>query len=495
MMRTLVLVLLIAVFVSGTVNAEKNLSIRDKTLSKRTSMGGDDPAAAAEENLVTYSVPTSLEGPIDPDTYVLGPSDELYLIIRGAETTFHQILVFPEGNVILPNVGSHKAAGMTLTQFRDDVRGALKSYYRNIDIDVQLTKPRSFVVYVSGQVARPGAVELTAPFRVSQAILAAGGVGEAGTMREIEIRREDEVLQKVDLFLFHQLGRGEHNPVLAEGLTVHVPIRKMRASSVGEVRKSGIFEVVPGETAADIIEFSGGFATTADTSQLLLERKSPDRGLTTIVFHADSAQYVGLQDLDLLVIPDLASQIGYEPVEVIGGGGRDGEFQIQESETLRDFLLRLWRFTYRYNIEDAIIERWAEDDHPEYIAFNVRAVLEGDTLGATVLKPGDTINFPVREKQVFVTGEVVLPGAFPFQPGYSAERYIALAGGPNVDGSYGKIEIFGVDGANRKGDRHSMIYRGETIIVKTKTSKQLAAIFWGMTSLTSLVLAIYAVNK
>lgn len=495
MMRTLVLVLLIGMLASGAVNAQKALSIKDKTLSARTSAGSEEPAAGSEEELVTYSVPMSLEGPIDPDTYVLGPSDELYLIIRGPETTFQLLRVFPEGNVILPNVGGYNAAGLTLTQFRENVRGALKNYYRNIEIDVQLTKPRSFVVYVSGQVRTPGAVELAAPFRVSQAILVAGGVTEAGTTREIEIRKDDEVLQTVDLFLFHQQGMSEHNPMLAEGLSVHVPVRKMKAATVGEVRKSGEFEVIPGETVADIIEFSGGFATTADKDHLLLERKSPAKGLTTIVFRADSAKYVNVQDLDLVVVPDLASQIGYEPVEVIGGGGRDGEFQIQESETLREFLLRLWRFTYRYDIESAVIERWTEEDHPEYIDFNVRAVLEGDSLGALVLKPGDTISFPIREKQVFVTGEVVLPGVFPFQPGYSAERYIALAGGPNVNGSYGKIEIFGLDGTNRKGDRHAMIYRGETIVVKTKTSKQLAALFWGATSLTGLILAIYAVTQ
>ena len=494
-MRIFVLVLVAGLIVVGSADAQKNLSIKDKRLSERTSMGSEGVTEQAEGDLVTYSVPTSLEGPIDPDTYVLGPSDELYLILRGPETTFEPIRVFPEGNVILPNIGGYPAAGLTLTEFRNKVREDLGNYYRNIEIDIQLTKPRNFVVYVSGQVATPGPVELTAPFRVSQAIMSAGGVTEVGSMREIEIRRDSEVVQTVDLFQFHELGRSEHNPVLAEGLSVHVPVRQMRASTIGEVRKSGIFEVRPGETAEDLLEFSGGFATGADTARLILERNHPDEGVMTVVFRADSARHIVLEDLDLIVIPDLASQIGYEPVEVIGGGGRDGEFQIQDSETLRQFLLRLWRFTYRYNIESAIIERWEDEDTPEYIEFNVRAVLEGDTLGAMVLKPGDTINFPTREKQVFVTGEVILPGAFPFQPGYPAERYIALAGGPNVDGSYDKIEIFGVDGSNRSGNRHSMIYRGETIIVKTKTSKQLAAIFWGATSLTSLVLAIYAVTQ
>jgi protein involved in polysaccharide export with SLBB domain len=267
----------------------------------------------------------------------------------------------------------------------------------------------------------------------------------------------------------------------------------MKATTVGELRKSGIFEIVPGETVEDLVRFSGGFSTTADTLHMLVERTNPGEEVTSIVVRCDSAENVVLKDLDVLVVPDLVSLHGIEPVEVLGGGGRAGEFQVARSETLRDFLFRLWRFTYRYNVESAVIERNRDGGNPEYIYFNVRDVLEGGAAGDTVLRPGDTISFPVKEKQVFVTGEVNQPGVFPFQPGYTAERYIALAGGPNTTGAYDKIDIFGLDGSKRGGDRRSLVYRGETIVVKQKTSKIVSGWFWGAASLTGLVLSIYAV--
>ncbi len=309
------------------------------------------------------------------------------------------------------------------------------------------------------------------------------------------MRENGNKVAAADLFKFLQEGDIQANPVLKEGQTVHVPPRFMTAGSVGEVRKSGDFEIVSGETVEDLIRYSGGFATTADTTHMLLERTTPGEEVVTIVFPRDSAASIELKDLDILVVPDLVSFHGIEPVEVLGGGGRTGAFQVAGSEKLSEFVYRLWRFTPRFDVESAVIERYVAPDEPQYIYFNVRDVLDGKAVGDTILRPGDTVSFPSRERQVFVTGEVVLPGPFPFQPGFTAERYIALAGGPNGDGTYGRIDIFAENGSLRSGDRHSLVYRGETIVVKTKLSRQLAGLFYGAATLTSLILSIYAVSQ
>jgi hypothetical protein len=47
----------------------------------------------------------------------------------------------------------------------------------------------------------------------------------------------------------------------------------------------------------------------------------------------------------------------------------------------------------------------------------------------------------------------------------------------------------------RSGDRHTLIYRGETIVVKTKLSRQFAGLFYAAATLTSLILSIYAISQ
>ena len=494
-MRWAFFVLFVLAVVASGSRAQRDLSTRSRLFSDRGETPGEPTLSEPLGEALLYTIPTSLDGPVDPETYVLGPSDELSLVLRGPDAVVHALRVLPEGYVLLPNVGPFNAAGLTLARLKADVRGTLERYYPKVEIDLLLTKPRSFVAYVSGEVPRPGPVELTAPSRVSHAIAAAGGPNKQGSIRLIEIRENGRTVRVVDLFKFLRTGDTTFNPVLKEGQIIHVPPRYMRVVSVGELRKTGVFEIVPGETASDLIEFSGGFATTADTLHLLIERTNPGSEITTIVFTRSDAPDMALKDLDVLVVPDLVSLHGIEPVEVFGGGGREGPFQVAQSERLSDFVLRLWRFTPRFNVESAVIERYVPDGDAQYIYFNVRDVLRGDAVGDTILRPGDMISFPPRENQVFVTGEVVLPGAFPFLPGYTAERYIALAGGPNDSGTYGKIDIFGVDGSLRKGDRHSPVYRGETIVVKQKLSRTLAGWFYGAATVTGLMLSIYAVTK
>jgi protein involved in polysaccharide export with SLBB domain len=477
------------ILAQGRLSLEKR-SLSEQTGSTKNAAEGDQPS---EEMPLT--MPASLEGPIDSSTYVLGPSDELLLIVRGPKTTTHQIRVLPEGNLILPNVGAFRAAGLTLDECKENVKEALRRYYPAIEIDLQLTIPRKFVVYVIGEVQIPGAVELNAPSHVSHAVALAGGVSDGGSMREIEIRENGSIVHTVDLFRFLSAGDFSQNPFLKEGYSVYVPPRRMKASIVGEIKKPGEYEILPGETAGDLLEFAGGFASTADSEHLLLERIHPGDEITTHTIQGGNADGFELQDMDVVVVPDLVSLTMVEPVEVYGGGGRDGTFQIREDETLHDFILRLWRFTYRYELQSAVIERYVEEDKPEFIQFSVPDVLAGDSIGNTVLKPGDLISFPIRDREVFVTGEVMTPGPVPFQPGITAERYIALAGGPNNIGTYDKIDIFGQNSELRKGNRHSLVYRGETIVVKTRKTHQFGAVFSGVVSLTALLIAVIAVTK
>lgn len=475
--------------------SQRDYSIRSRTLSERTADERDPALSEPVADERFFVAPKSLDGPVDPQTYVVGPSDELSLILRGPEAVVHPLIVLPEGYVVLPNAGPYKAAGLTLSELKNEVRQTLQRFYRNVEIDLLLTKPRSFVTYISGEVRKPGPVELSAPSRVNHALAAAGGVTPQGSIRLIELRENGRPTSVIDLYRFMRTGNTAYNPVLTEGQIIHVPPRYMRASSVGEVRKSGIFEIVEGETAQDLIDFSGGFATTADTTHLLIERTNPGAEVTNIEFTSAEAPTVLLQDLDVLVVPDLVTLHGLEPVEVFGGGGREGTFQVAEEERLSDFVFRLWRFSPRFDIESAVIERPVPGGDTEYIYFNVRKILGGDPEGELVLRPGDLISFPPRENQVFVTGEVVSPGAVPFLPGFTAERYIALVGGPNAAGSYDKIDIFAVDGTQREGDRHSPVYRGETIVVKQRLSRTLAGWFYGVATITSLVLSIWAVTQ
>ena len=107
--------------------------------------------------------PRGLDRPVDPDTYVLGPSDQLVLIVRGSEQRELQLTVLPEGTLILPNRGPIHVAGLTITEFRNQAKRDLNKYYPGVELHVQLVVPRTFITYVLGEVAAPGRCRCTRP--------------------------------------------------------------------------------------------------------------------------------------------------------------------------------------------------------------------------------------------------------------------------------------------------------------------------------------------
>jgi protein involved in polysaccharide export with SLBB domain len=446
-----------------------------------------DSAAAA-----LSLVPTGLDAPIDPDQYVIGPGDQFVMFMKAAGTEV-SLRVLPEGTVLVPNAGLVRAAGLTITAFRAELSKSLGSYYRASEVYVELVIPRTFVVYALGSVRKPGPVELSAPFRLDSVIRAVGGALGAGSQRKIEVRGNDGTVTRCDLMKFQRLGDLSQNPMLHEGQSVFVPSRGATVEVAGEVWRTEIYEIVEGETVMDLIDLAGGFTTNADLGRLVLERVDNQGDVSIVALDEAGARATVVRDRDVVVVPDLRSFPGIDFVRVQGGGGRDGRIYLEPGETIASFLPRFIRLRNDHDLANSRIERIKPDGSAEFIPVNLARLVEGDTTISVALQSGDVINIPRLDDVVFVSGEVVDPGPIEFQRGLPAGRYIAMAGGPGDRGSINKLEIYDNHGHTRDGDHDSVVYRGETILVKRRTGVILGNLFIGAVTLTSLFLSVYAV--
>jgi len=458
-------------------------------------IAGENKTTETEKLQTGYLPHTVLEGSIDPDDYVLGPSDELVLILRGAKKEIINLRVLPEGKIIVPNLGPFKVSGLTLSEFKMSLKKSLSHFYKNIEIDCQLSRPRTFMIYMLGEVNAPGPVELFAPFRVSLALKKAGGVKKTGSLRKIEIRRGNSVVRTVDMLSFLRLGIESENARLKEGQTVYVPARDDLVEVIGEVKIAGIYELLIGETVEDLIRICGGLGSTADTNNIVLERFGADDHLESNIMKLGECAQNKLQDRDKIIVPDRMSYPGVDFVRLSGGGGRDGIFHISSGERIGGFLRRVGRFREGFDLDRAVIERKLPGGRQEYIRLNIEKILAGDPAGELELKNKDVITIPPIELKVYVGGEVKDPGEVPYYPGFTAARYIGLAGGLTEAGSLGKMDIYSVNGKKRKGRGNSAVFGGETILVKKRTSKILGSAFVSLTSITGLVISIIALTR
>jgi len=456
---------------------------------------GPVPAAAPPDSTagILPSIPArGFDVPVNPDEYVIGPGDQFALIVKSSGAQYN-LSVLPGGDVLLPNAGIVHAAGLTITQFRAELKKIAVTYYKGGDFYCELVLPRTFVVYVFGNVKNPGPVQVSPPFRLDMIILAAGGISPTGSWREVEVTDADGTTKKYDLMRLQRMGDQTQNPMLHEGQKIFVPTRGPAAEITGEVWNTRTYEILPDETLIDLINLAGGFTTDADRAQIVLERVSNSNKVSITHMNEARADTMVVQDHDVIVVPDKRSFPGIDYVRVQGGGGRDGRIYLQPGETLASFRPRFIRLANDFDLTNSSIERRQDDGKVTFIPVDLKRLVEGDTTKAMVLKSGDVINIPRLQDVVFVAGEVVAPGGQEFQRGLPAGRYIAMAGGPTEAGSIDKLEIYDDHGHRRDANRDSAVYRGETVLVKRRTGVILGGLFLGFVSLTSLFLSVYAV--
>jgi polysaccharide export outer membrane protein len=94
--------------------------------------------------------------------------------------------------------------------------------------------------------------------------------------------------------------------------------------------------------------------------------------------------------------------------------------------------------------EIAKAEAKAEGDgDPLFSAFSsikLRDVLNGATSANPFIQPGDIVSIPEAD-QIFVTGSVVKPGAYPMLNKITLTQAVALAGGINQEGARNRVRL------------------------------------------------------
>jgi protein involved in polysaccharide export with SLBB domain len=476
-----------------TVAPAQIMGVRPARRSVATSTPAAPAAAPDSTAGVMPSVPPrGFDRPVNPDEYIIGPGDQFVLVVRSSGTQFN-LSVLPGGEVLLPNAGTVHAAGLSITQFRAELKKIAATYYKGGDFYCELVLPRTFVVYVFGDVNRPGPVDVSPPYRLDMIILAAGGIAPAGSLRKVEVHNDDGTMKSYDLLRLQRLGDLSQNPMLHEGQKIIVPTRGPAVEISGEVWNTRTYEILPGEKLQDIVSLAGGFTTDAERDQIVLERINDNNRVSIMHMTEARADTTMLRDHDVIVVPDKRSFPGIDFVRVQGGGGRDGRIYLQPGETLASFRPRFIRLRNDFDLANSSIERRQDSGKVQFIPVDLKRLVEGDTTGTILLKSGDVINIPRLQELVFVAGEVVNPGGQEFQRGLPAGRYIAMAGGPTELGGIDKLEIYDDHGHRRDGNRDSVVYRGETVLIKRRTGVLLGNLFLGFVSLTSLFLSVYAV--
>ena len=393
--------------------------------------------------------------PAGPD-YVVGPGDGLSIDLWGGVSQRIYRVVDREGRVSLPEVGPLLVSGKSLADVQENLQQILRLQFRHVSADVSLARLRTIRIYEVGDVARPGAYDISSLSTPLNALFVAGGPTPRGSLRSVRHLRGNRLIEVVDLYDLLLHGVKSDLQRLENGDTVLVPSMGPQVTVEGMVRRPAIYELRDEKNLASILELAGGLLPTATLRHIEVQRLVAHDKQTMLSLDVPEA------DGDSEITKTLQS---FE----IQDGDRIRVFPIapynQDVVYLEGHVIRPGRYAYRSDmrITDVIASyndllpepanRYAEiirldppDFHPSVQGFNLADALLNPSQ-SPLLHSLDTIRVFSRfdfenPPMVSVWGEVRGPGTYPTSGQVHLSDAVHLAGGLSPDAETGDAQVF-----------------------------------------------------
>ncbi|WP_282249862.1 SLBB domain-containing protein [Vibrio campbellii] len=235
-----------------------------------------------------------------PADYTVGAGDEIVIQLFGKENTTHRLRVNRAGTINFPSLGPVQVAGMSFSDVRDSLNQRVKEQMIGVRSDISLGEMRTMQVFVMGDAYKPGAYTVSALTTISQAIYYSGGFGQSGALRNVQLKRNGQVIRKLDMYDLLLKGDARNDVRLLPGDVVFIGAVGNTIAIDGEVNRPAIYEVKSGETYKQAIQMAGGFTANAYSDQIEVKRYAAKgaRDALTLNFSQSHDQQIKVKDGD-----------------------------------------------------------------------------------------------------------------------------------------------------------------------------------------------------
>lgn len=391
-----------------------------------------------------------------PADYVIGPGDTVVIQMLGKDNVEHELVVTRDGQLLFPGIGPIPVAGMKFSQMQKEIHARVQRQLIGARASVSLGRLRAIRVFVLGDVERPGSYTVGGLSTLTNALIASGGIKPFGSMRDIQLKRNGQVVARMDLYQLLLRGDNSADARLLPGDVLFVPPAGPAVGVGGRVRRPAIYELKEEKTVAEVITLAGGLLPDADTGGVLIERILANRARTVTggdLAH-EEMRNTPLRDGDIVrvyPVPETMEQT----VSLAGHVERSGNRPWRAGMRLTDLIPSVSHLRLDADPRFILIKRTnRHDGTTELIGANLLAALESPATEVnTALAPQDSVRVfdlhedramlikpmlvharagtsparPVRE--VSIEGAVHHPGWYPWSPSMRASDLLAAAGG------------------------------------------------------------------
>ena len=214
-----------------------------------------------------------------PGDYVLGAGDEVQLRVWGSIDADLRLVIDRNGQVSIPKAGTFTLAGIKASELHAVMRAQIARYFNNFQVAASLGQLRSLPVFVVGQARKPGAYNLSSLSTLISALFETGGPSASGSLRNIQLIRDNKTITRLDLYKFITEGNTTADQRLLPGDVILIPPAGPRVALVGPLDNPAIFELAPGgEALGRLLAYAGGTSAMTNTNKVLLERLQSSPG-------------------------------------------------------------------------------------------------------------------------------------------------------------------------------------------------------------------------
>jgi len=380
-----------------------------------------------------------------PKNYILGPGDELNITLSGLNETDINAKLNRDGMIRVEYVGLISLTGLTIDQAKQRIFTRMARSYPALSLgktklNISLSNLRSIRVTVIGEVERPGAYQVSSLATVFNVLYLTGGPTINGSLRNIQVVRNNKTIATIDLYPFLQKGLLNSDTRLEDqDVLVFTPTLK-RVELAGMVKRPMVYELLPNENLAQALAYAGGFSDSAFTDRLKIVQLQGREKLFKDIEQSSFVNYIPMQSDSIYA--EQMQPLFENKVTITGAVYRPGEYGYTPQLSLQSLLKKADGLRADAFLTRAIIKRVGANREKTILSVDLTTLNTNDI----ILSSEDSIHVFAKEdlvdqQYVTIDGNVRNPGKILFRKGMQIQDLIALAGGFMNDAAYHRVEL------------------------------------------------------
>lgn len=436
----------------------------------------------------------------NPDSsYTLDTGDVLNIQLIGQQDIIETFLIGRDGAINIPDLGKLIIAGLSLADASQLIKSKVDSVFIGTSVYINLDEIRDVNILVSGNAKNPGVYTLSGNSNILHALTIAGGVNEYGSYRKINLIRNNEIVEILDVYDLLIDGNYLINKRLRSGDVVFVEPSQNIVSIDGAVKRPAKYELNDDEDLYSIFRYANGIKQTADLENIFLERILDGTLKSLPIVNRSQFKDIKSIDGDLIYVREYP----YRTASITGAILKPGKYTMAAGENIQDLVNKAGGYTdnaypfgavYENNEAKLINVQAKEVLYNEFLdniiamsqkniteSFDIAPILglfkdikEAKPNGRVVvdllddkqiellkIKDGDNVVIPEKTNTVYVYGEVSTEGGVIYSPNQGVDFFVAKSGGYKQYADTSSIYILHPNGETEKFTKTKNIFASQ----------------------------------